>query len=127
MNQATVVHEPHESKGKPVKAVKPAKAAKKEPIQKPEKIVQPKQNEVSRPKEGTSTGKIWAIVDHLSAAQGSPINRKPVMEACEKEGLNKATVATQYGRWRKFHGLVGTGVEKAAPAAPAAVVEPTPS
>ena len=112
---------------KPVKAAKPAKE-KKEVVVKAEKIVQPKQNGVARPKDGTVTGAIWAIADSLSTDLGTPVNRKPVMEACEKVELNKATVATQYGRWRKFHGLVGTGVEKAvaepADTKPAATIEP---
>lgn len=113
MNQET------KAETKPAKVAKPAKEKKEAPV-KAEKIAQPKQNGISRPKDGTATGKIWAIADSLSTEAGAPINRKPVIEACEKEKLNKATVVTQYSRWRKFHGLVGTGVEKAEKA----VVEP---
>lgn len=66
---------------------------------------QPSQNGVTRPKSGTATGRVWEISDELSAQAGSPAARADVMKAGEGEGLNSATIATQYGRWRKFHGL----------------------
>ncbi len=65
---------------------------------------QPSANGVTRPKDGTKTGNVWAIADKLSTKEG-PAARKDVMQAGEAEGLNTATIATQYGRWRKFHGL----------------------
>lgn len=68
-------------------------------------VAQPQQNGVTRPKDGTKTGRVWEIADELSAQQGSPAPRGDVMKAGEAEGLNPATIATQYGRWRKFHGL----------------------
>lgn len=63
------------------------------------------QNGVSRPGAGTATGAVWDIADELSAVAGEPAKRGDVMQAAEEKGLNKATTATQYGRWRKFHGL----------------------
>lgn len=63
---------------------------------------------VTRPSENTKTGRVWAISDSISASKGAPAARKEVMEAATKEGINPATVATQYGRWRKHHGLKGT-------------------
>ena len=65
---------------------------------------QPSQNGVTRPKTGAKTGRVWEISDELSTSDG-PAARKDVMAAGEAEGLNSATIATQYGRWRKFHGL----------------------
>lgn len=73
-------------------------------------------NGISRPKADTKTGKVWEICDALSAQLGRPPERKLVMDAATKEGINEATCATQFGRWRKFHGLKGPSV----PPAPAA-------
>lgn len=87
------------------------------------KVVAPKQpsaNGVTRPKNDTKTGRVWAIADELSSKDG-PAARKDVMQAGEAEGLNTATIATQYGRWRKFHGLGRT--VKAADTEDAAEVE----
>lgn len=62
-------------------------------------------NGVSRPKTGTKTGRVWEIADTLSAAAGKPAARKDVIEKGLAESINQATIATQYGRWRQFHGL----------------------
>ena len=77
---------------------------------KPEKI---QAHGVTRPADGTSTGRVWAISDELSKAAGKPIERKAVMEKGVSEGLNPATIATQYGKWRVFNGLKGVVAEKA--------------
>jgi hypothetical protein len=77
---------------------------------------QPSANGVTRPKDGTSTGRVWQIADGLSAAAGKPATRGDVMVAAKAEGLNEATIATQYGRWRKFHGLGRATAEAGAPA-----------
>jgi len=63
------------------------------------------QNGVTRPKAGTKTCRIWEIADSLSAQEGAPVARKKVLEAAMAEDINAATAATQYGRWRKYHGL----------------------
>lgn len=79
-------------------------------------------NGVTRPKAGTKTGRVWEIADQKSTEAGAPAARKDVMAAAQAEGMNEATIATQYGRWRKYHGL---GKETAAPSAPAdTTVEP---
>lgn len=78
-----------------------------------EKPKQPSQNGVTRPKPGTATGKVWEIADQLSADAKGPAPRGEVLKACEGEGINPSTAATQYGRWRKFFGL-GRYAEKAA-------------
>lgn len=72
---------------------------------KPEKVKMPSQNGVTRPKPGTMTGRVWEIADTLSEAGGEPCKRSDVMKTGEAEGLNSSTIATQFGRWRKFHGL----------------------
>lgn len=63
------------------------------------------QNGIARPKPGTKTGRIWEIADELSAQLGHPVPRRKVLEVAINENMNPATAATQYGRWRKYHGL----------------------
>ncbi len=99
-----------EAAGKPAKPAK-AKKEKKEAAPKPEKIPAIVQNGISRPKADTATGKVWEIADAESAKKGGPAARKEVLDAASQVGINAATAATQYGRWRKFHGL---SAEKAA-------------
>jgi len=79
-----------------VEQEKPAEEAK------PEKITA---NGVTRPKDGSITGRVWKIADEISAATKAPAERKDVMDACKAENINGATAATQYGKWRKFNGL----------------------
>lgn len=75
---------------------------------KPEKEPKIQQNGVTRPKAGTKTARIWEIADAKSAEAGKPAKRKEVLDAAVAEEINVATAATQYGRWRKFHGLKGS-------------------
>ena len=81
-------------------------------VEKPAKV---EQNGVTRPKEGTKTGKVWEFADELSAAINAPAKRADVLAKANAAGINPATTTTQYGRWRKFHGL-GKEVAEAAPA-----------
>lgn len=71
------------------------------------KIVREVANGVTKPADGTVTGRVWAISSELSGALGKPVPRKDVMEKGGAEGINPATIATQYGKWRVFHGLKG--------------------
>jgi hypothetical protein len=89
-------------------APEPEVPATSEPVA---KTVRPKlvqQNGVSRPNAGTQTARVWEITDALSEQAGKPARRKDVLDIGLKEGLNASTIATQFGRWRKFHGLKGT-------------------
>ena len=91
-------------------AATPAKEAKPK---------QPSQNGVTRPRDGTATGRVWEIADTLSADTKKPAVRADVLKAGEAEGLNASTIATQYGRWRKFNGLGRYAKTEAADDAPA--------
>jgi len=73
------------------------------------------QNGITRPSAETKTGRIWEIADNLST--DVPAKRAPVLAQCKEEGINNATAATQYGRWRKFYGLGKEEKEAAAAAA----------
>ncbi len=64
-------------------------------------------NGVTRPKAGTQCGIIWDIADKLSAGKSEP-PRKDIFAEALKVGINEATLNTQYNRWRKYNGLVGT-------------------
>lgn len=78
------------------------------------------QNGVSRPLTG-STKRIWEIADAISGETKAPAERAAVLERGKAEGLQEGTINTQYGRWRKYHGLttVRELKPKAPPAAPA--------
>lgn len=80
---------------------KPAKAAKPEKA----KVERVQANGVTRPADGTNTGKVWAHADKISAKNKRPATRAEVMEAAKADGINEATIATQYQAWRKFFGV----------------------
>lgn len=81
------------------------KKAPKEPkAEKTPKAAAEKRNGITRPAAGTVTGSIWAAADKLSAKLKRPPLKKEVTEALPAD-INASTVATQYGKWRRFYGL----------------------
>jgi len=92
------------------KAEKEAKA-KEAAAAKTEKV---EQNGVTRPASG-KTKLVWDIADAMSKELKAPVTRKAVTDAliAAPHLLVIGTIHTQYGKWRKFHGLVK---EVAAPA-----------
>lgn len=105
-----------EQRAKDAEAKKAVKA--KEVAEKQQARIDSKQekNGVVRPLTG-ATLKIWEIADAISAATKAPAERAAVMEQGKAAGLQEGTINTQYGRWRKYHGLVTA--REAKPAAPA--------
>jgi|TARA_R110000744_G_scaffold17537_2_gene47421 hypothetical protein len=106
-------------------------APKAPKVVKEPKPKQPSANGVSRPRDGTVTSRIWIVCDELKGLCGVDENpaRSKVMEICEAEGINKSTVATQFGKWRRFHGLTTPRAAKVAEEAgteEAAVIEDAP-
>lgn len=79
-------------------------------------------NGITRPKEGSTTRKVWDIADRLGA------DRAAVLKEAAKRNINPATATTQYGKWRKYNGMEGRTVVKKAtkkkPSPPKA--KPTP-
>ena len=62
------------------------------------------------PKAGSTTGKVWAIADQIMADIPQPVSdlkelRRVVIEACEEEGINPGTAATQFGAWKRSKDL----------------------
>ena len=108
-----------EAKAKEIAEKKAAKAAKEAA-----KIVRAVSNGVTRPADGTSTARIWQIADEISAAAKAPASRADVLKVAEAEGLNPATCATQYGRWRVFNGLKGVDIQGKPKADPATTADP---
>jgi len=51
----------------------------------------------NRPRPGSKTARVWELADELG-------NRAAVIAACEKEGVNPSTAATQYARWKHSTG-----------------------
>lgn len=89
-------------------------------------------NGITRPKDGTVTGRVWDLCDKHKG------ERAAVIAEGTTRKINLATITTQHGKWRKYHGIEGrTAKPKAAkvtkkkpsapkkkpapPAAPAAV------
>ena len=108
-----------EAKAEEIAKKKAAKAAKEAA-----KIIRAVANGVTRPAAGTSTARIWQIADEISAKAKAPASRADVLKVAEAEGLNTATCATQYGRWRVFNGLKGVDIQGKPKADPAATADP---
>lgn len=74
------------------------------PFEKRENVKKAYVAKVGRPKEGSTTGKVWDIADELFT-EGSVISkafRTSVIEGCIEAGLNASTAATQYAKWKKY-------------------------
>lgn len=58
------------------------------------------------PKKGSTTGLVWELADQVIAGMTIDATtdwktvRVGVMAICEKEGINPATAATQYAKWK---------------------------
>lgn len=118
--EATTVAEPTAAAAPEAPAAKPKKEKAPKPVK--NKI---EQNGITRPEPGTKTGAVWDICDKISANTGQPADRKSVIEAGKLEGLNEATITTQHGRWREFHGLVNKRAPKDPVAAEAGITPAT--
>lgn len=106
------------AKKEPAKKVtaKPAKKeapAKKTPVKKAEKKApaKPKEkgevkNGVTRPLKGTASAKVWEISDAAAKTKAGAV-RKTILEKAAAAGINAATAATQFARWRVWNGITG--------------------
>lgn len=83
------------------KAEKQAKAPKEPKVP----VVLDEKNGVTRPASG-KTKQVWDVADEMSKAAKAPVSRADLTERLLKEGLVVGTIHTQYGKWRKYHGLV---------------------
>lgn len=111
----------------PAAAPKAEKAAKVEKV----KVERDIKNDVTRPKAGSKTGRVWEIADKITAATKMAATRNAVMEEAAKENIPEATVATQFQRWRVYNAIPRAPkadpkpkVEKAPKPAPAAKAAP---
>lgn len=89
-------------------AAKKAAAKAEKPAKKEKAPAAPKdsKNGVTRPKSGTTVGKIWDIADKL-AKGGKDVKRSDVLAQTKAAGINDATAATQFGKWRRYNGIKG--------------------
>lgn len=51
-----------------------------------------------------ATAKVWEIAEQTLSALGK-LDRTAIIKACEAAGINAATAATQYSKWKKAKGL----------------------
>jgi len=70
----------------------------------------PRRGKVIRPGAGTMTGTVWDIADRLSNLPGKPAKRRDVLAACKRANIQEVTASNQFTRWRKFHGVTGSGL-----------------
>ncbi len=109
---ATAV-EPQKPKRKPaakkaaVKKAPAKKAAAKKAVATKPRAASVSQNDITAPREGGASAAVWAIADKLSKQTRKPAARAAVLAEAEKMAVNAATAATQYARWRAFHGITG--------------------
>ncbi|MCK9234962.1 MAG: hypothetical protein M0P09_01445 [Acholeplasmataceae bacterium] len=80
--------------------------------EKPAPAPKDERNGVTRPAGGV-TRLVWEIADEISAKKGAPAERKEVTEIAEAQSINIGTIHTQFGRWRKYYGLVTPKEERA--------------
>ena len=52
-----------------------------------------------------ATGKVWEIADSMVKAGNGIVPRPDIIAACVAAGINAATAATQYSKWKKARGL----------------------
>lgn len=76
----------------------PAKAPKAQRVSTGEGSSEPR----AAPEKGV-TAKVWVIADRVFADKG--LDRGAIIAACEAEGINASTAATQYSKWKKAKGL----------------------
>lgn len=74
---------------------------------KPAKANKVQQNNVTRPAENTTCGKIWATADAISLATHGVCPIAALKEHADIKSINDHTVKTQYAKWRQFNGIVG--------------------
>lgn len=92
--------EREDAKAAKQKAKDDAKAAK-------EAAKQPEQNGIRRPGPDGKCGKAWALMDTMSAQQGSPVAISDLLVASNAMGMNPNMVRSNYAAWRKFNGVTG--------------------
>ena len=64
------------------------------------------QNGVMEPAPGSTTGRVWEIIETLRRPDGT-VYRQDVMDQCIGEGINPSTAASQWGKWNRFNGMKG--------------------
>jgi len=79
--------------------------------EKPRKSSSGTSKPAGRPKEGSTTAKVWLIADQMNAndpglGYDSKEFRTCVINECTKDGINPSTAATQFGKWKKH--LIGS-------------------
>lgn len=86
---------------------------------------QPEANGIRRPKPETTCGKAWAVFDEVSRKNGTPASITETLPVGTAQGINEATMRTQYAHWRKFHGVSGR-IDAPKPVQEPGAVEPAP-
>ena len=81
------------------------KTAKPAPIaESKKKISDGSVSAIKRPKAGTTTGRIWEIIEAVIPAlkTGGMPDHSYVIELCEIEGISSSTAATQFSKYKRY-------------------------
>lgn len=82
------------------------KAAAKKPAAKKAATKKAPAKTAGAPKENSASAVVFNIADEMSRKAKAPAKRSDVIAAAVENGVNPATAATQFGRWREKNGLV---------------------
>lgn len=85
------------------------------------KMKQPEQNGITKPRDNSDCGKIWALANKLSSEKGGLVSKKELSASAEAVSFHPTTIGVQYYKWKTFHGITEKAVD--APVAPVAQVE----
>lgn len=60
----------------------------------------------TRPREGTTTARVWSIADDVRATlgaadHGQKTERNMIVQKCVDAGIDPSTAATQYSKWKR--------------------------
>ena len=73
---------------------------------------QPKSYFPTAPREGPAKERIWGELDRLwETGELQDMRRSEIVDHLEGLGMRRATSASQYQAWRKYHGLVNQRTE----------------
>ena len=104
------------AKAAPKTVAKKTPAVKKEAVTKAPRAKSVIQNNVRKPLSLESkTGRVWAICDELNSKKRIPTITEVSTQGVS-EGINTATIRTQYSAWRTFYGhaAIWNGVKEEA-------------
>lgn len=101
------------AKKTPAKKTVAKPAAKKA---KEQKATQVKKNGIAQPREGTTTRKVWNLLDAMKKKNRTVPTRKEATAELAPKGLHRGTIGVQYRNWAIFNDCYAKAPKAKAPA-----------